>query len=99
MPLPDLSHAALLSMDLQSAIVSIYTKGQEDFLPRIAGVQNWARARGMPVIHVRMGFRPGMPEVSLRNPLVAAIKTNPQWRQLFEGEAGAIHAAVAPEGD
>jgi len=97
--LPDLSHAALLSMDLQSAIVSIYTKGQDDFLPRIAAVQMWARARGIPVIHVRMGFRPGMPEVSFRNPLVAAIKTNPQWRQLFEGAAGEIHAAVAPEGD
>lgn len=98
-PRLDLSHAALLSMDLQSAIASIYTKGQEDFLPRIAAMQTWARSRAIPVIHVRMDFRPGMPEVSMRNPLVAAIKNNPQWRQLFEGAAGAIHTAVAPQGD
>lgn len=98
-PRLDFSRAALISMDLQSAIVSIYTKGQPEFLPRVASLQSWARARGIPVIHVRMDFRPGMPEVSLRNPLVAAIKNNPQWRQLFEGAAGAIHHSVAPQGD
>jgi len=33
--LPDLSRAALLSMDLQSAIVSVYTRGRNDFLPGV----------------------------------------------------------------
>lgn len=97
--LPDLSHAALLSMDLQSSIVSIYTKGQDDFLPRVAGVQNWARARGIPVIHVQVGFRPGVPEVGSRNQLFAAVKSNPQWQQIFQGPAGAIHPSVAPQND
>jgi nicotinamidase-related amidase len=97
--LPDLSHAALLSMDLQSSIVSIYTKGQEEFLPRVAGVQNWAHLRGIPVIHVQVGFRPGVPEVGSRNQLFSAIKSNPQWQQIFQGPAGAIHPAVAPQGD
>lgn len=97
--LPDLSRAALLSMDLQSAIVSIYTRGQEDFLPCVARVQNWARARQMPVIHVQVGYRPGLPEVSSRHPLFAALKTNPQWQQIFQGPAGAIHPQVAPQGD
>jgi hypothetical protein len=40
----DLSSAALLSMDLQTAIVSVYTRGQDDFLPRVADVQAWAPA-------------------------------------------------------
>ena len=97
--LPDLSHAALLSMDLQSSIVSIYTKGQEEFLPRVAAVQNWAHLRGIPVIHVQVGFRPGVPEVGSRNQLFSAIKSNPQWQQIFQGPAGAIHPAVAPQGD
>ena len=97
--LPDLSHAALLSMDLQNSVVSIYTKGQEDFLPRVAGVQTWARTRAIPVIHVQVGFRPGVPEIGSRNPLFAAIKNNPQWQQIFQGPAGAIHPAVAPEAD
>lgn len=94
---PDLAHAALLSMDLQSSIVSIYTRGQEDFLPGVNAVQTWARARGVPVIHLQFGFRPGLPEVSSRNSLLAAIKNSPQWQQLFQGAAGAVHSAVAPQ--
>jgi nicotinamidase-related amidase len=97
--LPDLSRAALLSLDLQSTVVSIYTKGHDDFLPRIAGVHSWARNRGISVIHVQIGFRPGLPEIGSRNPLFAAIKNSTQWQQIFRGEAGAIHSAVAPLGD
>jgi nicotinamidase-related amidase len=97
--LPDLSRAALLSMDLQSAIVSIYTRGQDDFIPRVATVFDAARSRGIKVIHAQVGFRRGLPEVSLRNPLLAAIKNSPQWQQMFQGSAGAIHPALAPQGD
>ena len=95
--LPDLSRAALLSMDLQSAIVSAYTQGRDDFLPRVAGVQTWARARKIPVIHIQVGFRPGLPEISSRNSLFSAVKNSPQWQQMFQGPAGAIHPAVAPQ--
>lgn len=97
--IPDISRAALLSMDLQSAIVSLYTQGQDDFLPRIAGVLNAARLSRMNLIHVQVGFRPGLPEIGARNPLFAAIKSSPQWQQIFQGTAGAIHPAVAPQGE
>jgi nicotinamidase-related amidase len=97
--LPEFSRAALLSMDLQSAVVSIYTQDQGDFLSRVAGVQAWARTRTIPILHVQVGFRPGLPEVGSRNSLFAAIKKSPQWQQLFQGPAGAIHAAVAPQGE
>jgi nicotinamidase-related amidase len=53
----------------------------------------------MTVIHVQVGFRPGMPEISPRNALFAAIRTNPQRQQLFQGDAGKIHPAVAPVGE
>jgi nicotinamidase-related amidase len=98
-PIPDLKHAALLSMDLHTSIVSIYTEGQEGFLARVARVQEAAREAGIPVIHVQVGFRPGLPEISARNVLFSAIKTSPQWQQLFAGEGGAIHPLVAPRGD
>jgi nicotinamidase-related amidase len=98
-PIPDLTHAAVLSMDLQTAIVSIYTKGQDDFLPRVAGLLSTARERGLKIIHVQVGFRPGLPEISSRNALFSAVKSNPQWQQIFEGPSGAIHPAVAPQGD
>jgi nicotinamidase-related amidase len=95
----DLTRAAVLSMDLQTAIVSIYTKSQPDFLSRVAGVLTEARARAMTVIHVQVGFRPGFPEVSERNQLFGAIKTSAQWQQVFQGPAGAIHPEVAPVND
>ncbi|HUH62415.1 MAG TPA: isochorismatase family cysteine hydrolase [Terracidiphilus sp.] len=100
--IPDPTRAALLSMDLQAAIVSIYTEGRsegDEFLPRVAGVLGAARSRGLKVMHVQVGFRPGLPEISLRNALFAAIKSSPQWQQLFLGPSGAIHPAVAPQGE
>jgi len=97
--IPDLTRTAVLSMDLQTAIVSIYAKSQPDFLPRVAGVLKKARALSIPVIHVQVGFRPGFPEVSERNALFGAIKTNPQWQQVFQGSAGVIHPEVAPVND
>jgi nicotinamidase-related amidase len=96
----DTTRSAVLSMDLQTAIVSIYTKGEEqDFLSRAAGVLKTVRQSGLNVIHVQIGFRPGLPEISLRNPLFSGIKNSVQHQQLFQGTAGAIHPAVAPEGE
>jgi nicotinamidase-related amidase len=95
----DISRAAVLSMDLQAAIVSIYTKGQGDLLTRVASVLKKARDQGLRVIHVQVGFRPGLPEISSRNSLFSAIKNSVQHQQLFQGSGGAIHAAVAPQGE
>ena len=93
------SRTALLSMDLQTAIASIYTKDDSEFLPRIATVLNAARKNNLRVMHVQVGFRPGLPEVDARNQLFGAIKNSPQWQQIFQGPAGAIHPDVAPQGD
>jgi nicotinamidase-related amidase len=90
---------AALSMDLQTGVVSIYTKEDKELLARAARVLKNARSSGMTVIHARVGFRPKLPEVSSRNLLLSAIKSSARHQQLFEGTAGAIHAAVAPEGD
>jgi nicotinamidase-related amidase len=98
-PLPDLKHAALLSMDFHTSIVSIYTQGDGGLMERAGGVLHAARECGMPVIHVQVGFRPGLPEISARNVLFSAIKTNPDWLRLFTGEAGKLHPAMAPEAD
>jgi nicotinamidase-related amidase len=97
--IPDVARTALISMDLQNSIVSIYTKGQDDFLARVANALKAARVGKMSVIHVQVGFRPGLPEISSRNPLFAAIKSSPQWQQIFQGTAGAIHPAAAPQDD
>ncbi|HEX4005852.1 MAG TPA: isochorismatase family cysteine hydrolase [Acidobacteriaceae bacterium] len=91
------TRSAILSMDLQSGIVSMLAASDPGLVPRVAGVLKQARAAGITVIHVQVGFRPGLPEVSRRNPIFAAVLNSPQHQQLFEGPAGAIHPSLGPE--
>jgi nicotinamidase-related amidase len=93
----DLAHTALLAMDCQAGIVSTYVKPPEEFIARASAVLAAARKAGMRVIHIQVGFRPGLPEVSPRNKLFAAVKSSPEYQKLFEGPAGAIHPALGPE--
>jgi nicotinamidase-related amidase len=93
----DPARTAILNMDCQTGIVSIYTKGDsEAFVARAAGVLNQARASHLTVIHVKVGFRAGLPEVSSQNQLFGAIKASPQHQRLFQEPLGAIHPALAP---
>jgi nicotinamidase-related amidase len=93
-------HAALLSMDLQSGIVSIYAPNDQGLLDRAGALLQYGRRAGMTIIHVKVGFRPDVPEIHPRNMLLGAIKTSPQHQQLFAGASGAIHPGLAPaEGD
>jgi len=84
----DRARSAVLSMDYQAGIVSIYAKSDEAMLSRAANVLRRARLAGMLVIHVQVGFRPGLPEVSSRNLLFGALKSSSQHQRLFQGESG-----------
>jgi nicotinamidase-related amidase len=93
----DPAHTAVLSMDCQAGIVSIYTKGdQAVFLARAAGVLNYARASHITVVHVKVGFRPGLPEVAPRNQPFGAIKASPQHQTLFQEPLGSIDPTLVP---
>jgi nicotinamidase-related amidase len=84
-------------MDCQSTIVSIYTEENQDaLLGRAAGVLNHARASHMTVIHVEVGFRSGLPEVSTQNQLMGPIKGSAQHQKLFQEPLGSIHPTLAP---
>src|SRR5215469_16133532 len=93
----DTSHTAVLAMDCQVGIVSAYAKPQEEFIARAASVLAAARQAAMTVIHIQVGFRPGLPEVGGRNKLFAAIKASPEHQEFFRGPSGAIHPALGPE--
>lgn len=86
-------------MDCQNGIVSAYTKPQDEFMARASSVVKAARAAGIPVIHIQVGFRPGLPEVGARNKLLAAIKASKQRQEFFQGASGEIHPALGPEPD
>ncbi len=95
----DPAHTAMLSMDLQTGLVSIYTRN-DDLVTRAAELLQNGRDAGMTIIHVRVGFRPDLPEVHRRNIVMGPIKDSPSHQQLFMGPASSIHPAVSPqEGD
>lgn len=95
----DPNRTAVLSMDLQSGIVAIYAKDDHDLPNRAASVLESCRNQKMCIVHVKVGFRPGLPEVSLSNPLFGAMKRSIEHQQLFLGPAGATHPTVAPQAD
>jgi nicotinamidase-related amidase len=98
-PLIDPSRTAVLCMDMQAGIVSIYAKDQEGFIERAASVLAKARELGTRVIHIKVGFRKGLPEVGSRNSLFDAIKSSEKHQRLFEGEMGEVHPALGPAPD
>lgn len=83
---------ALLVMDVQQAIVGRAEHGP-DYLPRLARALDAARDRGIPVLHVVLGFRAGHPENSGRNRAFAAL---PPGTFTEDDPGAAIHPAVAP---
>ena len=93
----DPARTAVLSMDCQAGIVSVYARESKDaFLLRIANVLAHARTLTVPVIHVKVGFRHGLPEVHARNSLFGAIKSSEQHQRLFQEPLGRIPEAIAP---
>ena len=91
----DPKRSAILSMDLQTGVVSVYVK-EAGFIPRVAGVLERARTAGLPIIHVKVGFRPDVPEANPRNLFLSSIKASPRHQEFFRGTSGAIHPALAP---
>jgi nicotinamidase-related amidase len=81
--------SALLVMDFQVPIVKMIPDA--GLLDRTAAVPEKARAAGMPVVYVVVGFRPGFPEVSARNQIFSGVKAR-------GGLDTTIHAQVAPLG-
>jgi nicotinamidase-related amidase len=96
-PVPDPARTAVLSMDMQNGIVAIYAANAPDLVSRCADVLKAARGCGIKVIHIRVGFRPGLPEVSERNLLFGAVKSSDRHQQLFQGTSGDIHPELGPD--
>jgi len=83
----------LLVMDVQQGIVGRFGDPAE-YLDRLAQAIAAARGALIPVAYVRVGFRPGHPEISPRNKTFAAIASAAAFTD--EDPAAGIHSAVAP---
>ena len=86
----------LLVMDVQRGIVERFGE-PEEYLDRVAGAIGAARAAGIRVVYVTVGFRPGHPEVSRRNKTFAAAAGANFF--VLGDPATEIPAAVAPGPD
>ena len=62
----------LLVMDVQRGIVERFAD-DPGYLERLADAITAARAAGVPVVYVIIGFRPGHPEISARNRTFSAL--------------------------
>jgi nicotinamidase-related amidase len=78
-------------MDVQDGVVQ--RLGDPQMLQRAAAAITAARAAGVRVIYVVVGFRAGYPEVSARNRAFSGL---PRSRQFVESDVS-IHESVAPE--
>ncbi len=83
--------AALLVMDVQNGIVARFG---DAILPPIEAAVTAARLAGVPVIFVRIGFRPGAPEVAASNKTFSLLKD--QGGLGIDDDATQVHPRVAP---
>lgn len=89
-------NSALLVMDFQTLILNNFlSQGiARDVICNTALLISAARAAGVPVIYVSVGFRKGYPEVSQNNTIFSSIKENGIF--MVDDERTAIHTDVAP---
>jgi nicotinamidase-related amidase len=79
-------------MDVQHGIAE--RADNSEILGRLASVTAAARASGMRVVFVKIGFRDGYPEISRDNPVFSRIEKSGGF---IEGRTSEIHPAVAPQ--
>jgi nicotinamidase-related amidase len=85
---------ALLVTDVQRGILDRFPFGPA-YLRRVQAAVETARAAAVPVIHLRIAFRAGVPEVGAHPARFAAFaQTMPE-----DDPTSAIHPAVAPRPD
>jgi nicotinamidase-related amidase len=90
------SRPVLLLMDFQHGVVE--SLGDPSVLGAADRAATAARAAGIPVMFVRVGFRPGYPEVSPSNATFSAITSQAGDAYTEDHPATQVHAALAPRG-
>ena len=86
---------ALLVMDVQNGIIERFAAGAPPLLDALGRAITGARAADVPVVYVRVAFRPGAPEISARNKAFAAAAA--AGAMSIDDASAEVHAAVAPE--
>ncbi len=88
-------HTALLVMDVQRGVVERFADDRT-YLDLLRQAVEAARAQGLPVVFVRVAFRPGHPEVSPSNRTFAALASRAGTSFGVEDPATEVHPALEP---
>jgi nicotinamidase-related amidase len=88
------SRPVLLLMDFQHGVVE--SLGAPSVLAAADRAAGAARAARVPVMFVRVGFRPGYPEVAPSNATFSAITSQAGDAYTEDHPATQVHAALAP---
>ena len=83
-------------MDFQNGIVAGVDQA---VIARAAEAAEAARENGIPVVFVRVAFRPGYPEVAEANMRFSQIAAHAGDAMTLDHEGTQIHAALAPRAD
>jgi nicotinamidase-related amidase len=89
------NRTALLVMDVQVGVVERFGDNQP-YLERVATAIEASRVASVPVVYVRVAFRPGLPEVSAKNKTFSAIANASPGRFGEADSTTQIHPAIAP---
>jgi nicotinamidase-related amidase len=90
-----MSGQALLVMDVQVGFMNHYGGDADKLLETLQQAIAAARSASVPVIYVRVGFRPGVPEMSRRNRMYKHAAAS---LEMGVDDAGTqIHPAIAPQ--
>lgn len=88
------ANKALLVMDMQSSIVGMLSNA-ENLISNMAKAIAAARKHDVPVIYVVVGFRRGLPEISMNNKSFSAAKE--RMANVDVHEWIKIHPGIAPQ--
>ena len=95
----DPRRTAFLTLDIQTALVGFYAKEDEDYVGAVTSLLACARKLNATVIHVKVGFRPGFPEVSERNRLFSSLTKNSDYAKMLNTEWLNLHPALEARPD
>ena len=85
-----MNNTALLVMDMQAVMLPMLPNSA-DVISNVVNAIAHARSKGIPVIYVVVGFRPGAPEISTNNKGFMASK------QMLSGVDTATFTAIHPD--
>jgi nicotinamidase-related amidase len=89
------AHTALLVMDFQAEVVALFGDRATPALARTSELCTGARAAGVPIVYVVVGFRPGYPELNRRNAAFATLADS--GRLVMTGSGAELAAPLRAE--